>query len=95
MCSVILHRDDDKAIGRKALKFELAFGMGITLNCCQVSGMIKFEKRLLRISRRTVKVLDGRFLISSGDIRSKPEATDFLELIADFSSVIRKGEVRN
>jgi len=46
-----LHRTDDKDIGRKEL--EMYFGIGITLHGCQVSGAVKFKKRLLIISSKT------------------------------------------
>lgn len=49
MCSVILYRADDKAIGLYAAGLVLGLGIGMTLNWSQVLGIKLFVKRLLRI----------------------------------------------
>ncbi|KAL4104814.1 hypothetical protein QTP88_020090 [Uroleucon formosanum] len=90
ICSVILQRVEERAIGLYAAKLAFGLGMGITLNCRQETGTLRFRNKLLSISSKHLMGLSGRFFMRMEEIESSPEAGDLLELIAFSSSIKQK-----
>jgi len=81
MCSKILHKEEESAIGRNEV-LEFCLAMGITLYAHHKGGICWFVKILFIEARRASNALAGRCFNITGEILSRPDAVDFLEAIA-------------
>jgi len=79
MCSTILQRAEERAMGRNAGGEELDLGIGITLKCRQESGMMQLDHKELRIDKRMSREWEGRCLRNKGETPSRPHAVDLRE----------------